>query len=305
MSARLDVHQHLWPERLLDALSRRAASPRLRRRREGWVLHLDGEPEWPVDPRDHDPARRAALVARDGLDLAIIAPSSPLGVEALPADEAGPLVDAYNDGVAELPPALRAWATAGLAAPAPGDLAARLDAGLVGLCLPAAALSSAEAVAAAAPLLGVLEERSAALLVHPGPAAPVADPGARPAWWPALTDYVAQMQAAWLGFREWARPAHPRLRVCFAMLAGLAPLHAERLASRGTDAGARDPLAFYDTSSYGPGAIAAMAAVVGPEALVHGSDRPVVDPPGQPVHPDPARTANPERLLALSRRDLT
>ena len=27
--------------------------------------------------------------------------------------------------------------------------------------------------------------------------------------------------------------AHPRLRVCFALLAGLAPLHAERLAARG------------------------------------------------------------------------
>ena len=34
---------------------------------------------------------------------------------------------------------------------------------------------------------------------------------------------------AWYAFLVWGRPAHPRLRVCFAMLAGLAPLHRERL----------------------------------------------------------------------------
>ena len=71
------------------------------------------------------------------------------------------------------------------------------------------------------------------------------------------------------------RAAHPRLRVLFAALAGLAPLHAERLAARGGPAdAAHDPLVFYDTSSYGPAALAAMRAAVGPDALVHGSDRP-------------------------------
>ncbi len=69
----------------------------------------------------------------------------------------------------------------------------------------------------------------------PGPV-----PGARaaaalgdPLWWPALTGYVQSMQASWLAFLARGRAAHPRLRVAFAMLAGLAPLHGERLASRG------------------------------------------------------------------------
>jgi hypothetical protein len=35
---------------------------------------------------------------------------------------------------------------------------------------------------------------------------------------------------------------------------------------------------FYDTSSYGPRAVRAMARIVGPEQLVYGSDRPVVEP---------------------------
>ena len=104
--------------------------------------------------------------------------------------------------------------------------------------------------------------------------------------------------AAWLGFGAWVRPAHPGLRVCFAMLAGLAPLHEERLASRGRHCGPADPLAFYDTSSYGPRAIAAMAAAVGEDALVFGSDRPVVAPSMPPAH-HASRAANPARLFSL------
>ncbi len=127
-----------------------------------------------------------------------------------------------------------------------------------------------------------MAERGAPLFVHPGPA-----PGWRPSeatlseplWWRPLTDYVAQVQAAWLTFATLGRREHPRLRVVFAMLAGGAPLLSERLAARGgpaVDLG--DPLSFYDTSSYGPAAVEAMARRVGGEQLVYGSDRPVVEP---------------------------
>jgi hypothetical protein len=124
------------------------------------------------------------------------------------------------------------------------------------------------------------------LFVHPGPVA-AADPAAAaalPAWWPALTDYVAQMQAAWFAFLDAGRAAHPRLRVLFAMLAGGAPLQLERYAARsGVAAPAPDPLVFYDTSSYGPRMLGAAIAAVGSEQLVYGSDRPVVDPGMPPL----------------------
>ena len=65
------------------------------------------------------------------------------------------------------------------------------------------------------------------------------------------------------------------------MLAGLAPLHAERLAARGGPSEAiHDPLTAFDTSSYGPKAIDAMLRVVGVDRLLYGSDRPVIDPVG-------------------------
>jgi hypothetical protein len=121
-----------------------------------------------------------------------------------------------------------------------------------------------------------------------------------PAWWPAITDYVAAMQAAWHAFAVWGRPAHPRLRVCFAMLAGLAPLHRERLVARGGIA-VSDPDVYLDVSSYGARAIDAVLREVGVDRLVHGSDRPVVARPEAELG-DAVREAlqrrNPARLLA-------
>ncbi len=87
------------------------------------------------------------------------------------------------------------------------------------------------------------------------------------------------MSTAWHAWAQWGRPAHPTLRVVFAMLAGLAPLHAERLAARGGPSDAvHDPLTAFDTSSYGPAAIDAMLRVVGVDRLLYGSDRPVIEP---------------------------
>jgi hypothetical protein len=110
------------------------------------------------------------------------------------------------------------------------------------------------------------------------------------------------MHAAWLAFVAAGRPAHPGLRVVFAMLAGGAPLHLERMAARGGPAHrGLDPLLFYDTSSYGPRAVDAVVRVVGIDQLLAGSDRPVVDaaPGGQlgPAAREAMTRTNPARLL--------
>jgi 6-methylsalicylate decarboxylase len=86
------------------------------------------------------------------------------------------------------------------------------------------------------------------------------------------------MNAAWHAFVAFGRPRHPRLRIVFAMLAGGAPLHSERLVARGGPAGATaDERIFYDTSSYGVRAIDAVVRCTGVDQLVYGSDRPVVE----------------------------
>lgn len=282
----IDVHQHLWTSSFVDALRARTAPPRL----DGWTLLLDGEPPYEVDPADHE--RRDTT----GLDLALVSMSSPLGVEFLPPEESWPLIDAYHEGVLGLGEPFGAWAATCHSEPDPDRLAKDLDRGLAGLQIPATAVPDDR-------LLDVLTERDLPLFVHPGPAA--APPGS-PSWWPALVPYVQQMHASWHHFHAVVRPRHPRLRVCFALLAGLAPLHSERLSARGgTGRGLVDPGFYVETSSYGPRAIDAIVRELGIDVVVNGSDAPYA------TAPDPGmgaaalhaiRNVNPRRLLGTERR---
>jgi hypothetical protein len=271
----VDVHQHLWPEALVGELRRRSQPPRL----DGWTLLTSGEPPFRVDAAEHDPGQRAAQAARDGADRVIIGLSSPLGIEYLAPGEAGPLLDAYHRGVAELGSPFAGWAAACLTEIDPGGLAKQLDRGFAGLQLPATAVADEAGYRRCGPLLEVLAERDRPLFIHPGPAAGAAS---GPPWWAALVPYVQQLHAAWFAFRAHGRPAYPRLRVCFAALAGLAPLHGERLAARGGDdqlaRGVVDPDAFVETSSYGGRAVDAVVRVLGVDLLVFGSDRPYARP---------------------------
>jgi 6-methylsalicylate decarboxylase len=300
--ANIDVHQHLWPSELLDELRRRRRPPSL----EGWTLRLPGEPDYEVNPADHDPVRRRALAEVDGTDLALISLSSPLGIEQLPAAEAQPLLDAYHAGTALLGAPFGAWAAASLDAPDPEELGRLLAAGFYGLQLPATALVDAAGYQRYAALLDTLVQYDRPLFVHPGPVSQ-RDLGVQeaPGWWPAVVSYVGQMHASWYAFHAFGRPAHPELRVCFAMLAGLAPLHWERAANRGAgDIGSEPDLAAWlEVSSYGASAIAAIAQTHGTDVLIRGSDRPYAAPPESGLDAAATRRMgadNPARLLNLA-----
>jgi 6-methylsalicylate decarboxylase len=279
---RVDVHQHVWTTPLIEALERRQRLPFVRWSAGMCVLHLAGEAPSVLDLADEQPSRRVALLERDGLDLALIALSSPLGIEALPREEAAELIDAHLDGVAALGDSFAAWGPLALDRIDPEDVDAVLARGCVGVSLPAGSLAPPSSLEALHPVLARIEQLDVPLFIHPGPglAGRPPEPSLRdPLWWPALTRYVEQMQAAWLSFSATARRAHPRLRVVFAMLAGGAPLHFERLLARGgPEIDLRSPRSFYDTSSYGPAAVDALARLVGEAQLVYGSDRPVVEP---------------------------
>jgi predicted TIM-barrel fold metal-dependent hydrolase len=287
----VDVHQHLLGEPLIEALARRTVAPRLVRHRDGWTFKLAGEPDSTLEFDATDAELRRSEIAADGVDRALVALSTALGIETLPAEDSLALIEAHHQGIEALPPEFGGWGAVPLAEPEPDPSAVdtALDRGCVGISLPAAALVDPAAVERLAPLLARLEQRDAPLFVHPGPVSGVPTPDAAhlPHWWPALTDYVAQMQAAWFAFLHAGRRAHPRLRVLFAMLAGGAPLQLERYAARsGSPVPDPDPLVFYDTSSYGPAAVRLLEQAVGSDQLLYGSDRPVVEPsehgmPGQ------------------------
>jgi predicted TIM-barrel fold metal-dependent hydrolase len=279
----IDVHQHIWTEPLLDALSARRRLPFVRRTDEQLtVLHSSSERPYVIDVAAEAPAARAKLLRADRADRAVIAISSPIGIEALPYAEARELISAHLDGVLDLGDGFAAWGPLPIETPDPADVDELVARGCVGVSLPAPALAGGEALHRLGPVMERLQDLGLPLFVHPGG---TPDPRAaeasltEPLWWRALTDYVSQMQASWLTFASYGRRELPSLTIVFAMLAGGAPLLSERLATRGgPPVELRDPLTFYDTSSYGPQLLAAMARWVGPGQLLYGSDRPVVEP---------------------------
>jgi predicted TIM-barrel fold metal-dependent hydrolase len=298
----VDLHQHIWTEPLLDALARRNRLPFVRRTDGLTVLHSADERPYVIDVRSESPDRRTRLLHEDGIDRALIALSSPIGIEALPEDVAAGLIGAHLDGVLALGDEFASWGPIAVDRPEPDQIDRLLARGCVGVSLPAGAIAGDAALQRIGPILERAAANGVPLLVHPGPAAVQAACEAsltEPLWWRALTDYVAQMQAAWLTFAAQGRREHPRLAVVFAMLAGLAPLQSERLATRGGPSiDLRDSRTFYDTSSYGDQAIEAMVRCVGAEQLVYGSDRPVIEP--LVGRRDAALRANGAGLLASS-----
>ena len=295
----VDIHQHVWPDALVEELRRRSRPPRL----DDWTLLTSGEPPFTVNSADHDVGWRAGQATRDGIDLVVVGLSSPLGIEYLLPEDAEPLLDSFHHGVAALGAPFVGWAATCLTAIDAPRLARQLDRGFVGLQLPATAVADESGYLRCGPLLDVLAERDLPLFIHPGPAAGTGAGG--PAWWAALVPYVQQLHAAWFAFRAYGRPAYPGLRVCFAALGGLGPLHGERLAARGGAGplarGVVDSNIFVETSSYGGRAVDSVLRVLGVDMLTFGSDRPYARP-----HPDlglgeaachAIRVTNPARLL--------
>ena len=276
---RVDVHQHLWTEPLVDALERRSRLPFVRCSDGLCTIHVAGEIAAAVDLASERPANRAALLARDGVDRALIAVRACWASRRSPRAEARGLIDATSTAsrlsvirsrrgvrsrsTACIPttwtPCVNATAWACLCRPA--------RSGREWICWRRCSRGSSDWSCRCSSTR--VRARLATGRVS------LSDPP----WWPAMTRYVAQMQEAWLAFVTLVRRAHPRLRVVFAMLAGGAPLLSERLDARGGPAlDLRERHAFFNTSSFGPAAIEAMARRVGGEQLLYGSDRPVVEP---------------------------
>ncbi len=283
-----DVHQHLWPEPLLATLAHRRNPPRLR----NGALELERQGRFDVDLDAHDLEARIRQLDRDEIDVAVISLAPSLEIELLPENEAGPLLDAYHDGIL------------GLARESGGRIrafaAGRILDGFAGATVAASALADLDRLS---PLLDGLASRRAVLFVHPGPAEP--PPGA-PSWWTAVVDYPTQMQAAYAAWLADGRDRWPELPVVFAILAGGAPFQLERMCSRGVDIrGALRPNLYLETASYGRRALELCLVTFGVGQLVYGSDAPVIDARptlravrglGQPVA-DALCRENPGRLL--------
>lgn len=289
---RVDVHQHLWPPALIDALRRRSTPPLLR----DWTLHTADQPPYEVAASDHDPKARAHREA--GTSCALVSLSAPLGIEWLRPDEARPLLDSWHSGALELPEPFAAWAATSAVDPDIDGLTELRSAGFVGLQIPAPSIASPAAITAVAPLLRRCELLEWPVLVHPGPVARP-EPGSPP-WWAAVVDYPAQLQASWWAWHTVGRALLPDLRVCFVAGAGMAPVQHERFAARSGTRFIVDPNTYVDTSSHGPQAVDALVRALGIDLVVLGSDRPYAEPTDARLGDAAAHAicvGNPSRLL--------
>jgi hypothetical protein len=233
----------------------------------GWWLEVSGEPVSPPAAPDDAEGALGGSSTRDGVERALVAPSTALASRPSRPTTPALLADAYDEGVRALPDAFGSWAAdvEGLRTPATSACASPADA----LGTPSAVESSARSW-----------RRSSASTcrssLHPGRRTD----GRRPAWWPALTGYVASMHAAWHAWIAVGRAAHPRLRVLFAALAGSPPLHAERLAARGGRPTPRTTRSSSTTpSSYGPAAWPPCAQRSAPEPSSTAPTVPTAEPP--------------------------
>jgi predicted TIM-barrel fold metal-dependent hydrolase len=273
---RTDVHQHLWPHPLVDALRARHSPPYLEADGDAPVLHMMHEPAGAVDLTRHRLDSRLAALDAAGVERAVISLSTPLGIEALPEAESLELID-RSDG------RLAGWAAAPLACPDAGAriVEAALDRGFVGASLPSEALAGPEAIERVAPLLDMLERRGAALFVHPGPAPetrPYALDQGMPIWWPNLGVYPGLSIRAFFGWRTLGASRWPDLRVCFAIMAGGAPFLEERWRAFSGETRAIDRNLYMDTASCGRLALECGLATYGVEQIVLGTDIPVISP---------------------------
>ena len=255
-----DVHQHLWPEPLLAALSRRRTPPRL----HGDVLELGCQGSFEVDLAAHDLQARLRDLDRDEIDVAIVSLPPTLEIELLAADEAEPLLDAYHDGILDVARQsegrIRAFA------------AGRALDGFAGVTVAAGTLADLDGLS---PLLTELTRRRGVLFVHPGPSV---SPHGAPDWWGPVVGYTAQMQAAYAAWLSGGVQRWPELSVVFAILAGGGPIQLERLRSRGVDPGLTlRPNLYFETASYGPHAIELCLETFGVGQLLYGSDAPVIE----------------------------
>jgi hypothetical protein len=294
----VDVHQHLWPDELVDRLRARSRPPYLR----GWTLHTEGEPTYDVDPAGHDVAARVAADREAGVGSACVSLSAPLGIEGLPRPEARLLIDAWHRGVRELPDHFRAWASVPSDDVDVSSLRAILgEDRFVGVQLPATDLLTPFAWERAARVLLAAELAGKPVFVHPGPEPRRVLAGQLPEWWAPVVGYAAQMQAAWWGWHSFSgRTLFPRLKLLFGAGAGLAPLHLERHAMRGGGRVVVDPNAFVDTSCTGARSLEALVRVLGIDALTLGSDRPYGAPLAEflgDAATHAVRVTNPTRLL--------
>jgi predicted TIM-barrel fold metal-dependent hydrolase len=296
----VDCHAHWIPPDLAALLRRRRVAPSIGSAPGGGERLVTFQEELPFGTAMGDLDTRLAAMKGWGLDRQVLSLGGLFGVDSLPADEAQPLVAAFNGAaaaaMAAAPGRFAALAALPLADPtrAAAELTRAHAMGLRGAVLPADAFLTPEAAARLTPVLAAADRLGSHLFVHPGPVVPppegrVPDAAGHAAWQRRIVlETQARLSSAvvTLGLSD-LLDAYPRVTVQVANLGGAIPFLAERMdeVARQERPGAplpserlRHGRVHVDSASFGPRAVAQAVACFGSERVLLGTDCPIFDP---------------------------
>lgn len=284
-----DLHAHLLPPALADALRARAQRPRI----------SDGKLEMPVStlaytPAYEDAGARLAEMDAGGVDRQLLSLPGLFGIDSLPAKEASGLTHLFNDGIAEVADTHSDRFTWLAALPLADEQAAvaELDRALAmgsrGVILPCGAFQSVDgARRLAGPLLAQLEAGGGHLFLHPGrwPDQPLPGPSPYPDLAHARRQIEIQTEigeaAVTLLYSDLLE-LYPSITVQIANLGGVLAMVSERITEVITGRGIAAPdldlragRVVFDCASMGPRAIELAAGVFGAGAIALGTDQPI------------------------------
>lgn len=291
----IDMHAHWIPEELSTLLRQRTAPPRIGRDDAGVERMYTHNLALKLQDGFDDPKKRLESMDRLGIDLGVLSLTSGFGVEALPVEEALPLVRAFNNSVSALTVEYP-HRFAGLAALPFADI--RIAAmeferamnlpGIIGALMPGDGFLSLERAERMRPLFDVAQRHAAHVLIHNGPLPDDPDSPRVVERSDNVTARVStiDMQArisqhmVTLCLTDFLKP-YPDVTVQSHNLGGNIPFEVERMDHRAADRHPdedlpsvrfrRAPL-IYDCNSFGARAIACAIELYGVDKIVFGTD---------------------------------
>lgn len=291
----IDCHAHWIPPTVAEALRRRHVAPRIVPTRDGErFVSYQGSRHFDAALGDLD--RRRSLMRRHRIDVQVLSLAGLFGIDSLPAAEAKPRVQAFNDAVIAAQDAHRQFI--GLAALPLADIRlARTEleracaGGLRGAILPADGFRTVGSALRFLPLFGVGERLRCHFFIHPGPIEPPAEKNVRDVredngWHRRIVlEAQARLSKAMmtLNLSEYL-DAFPNVTVQVANLGGTIPFLYERMDTvsleRAEGFGVTLTLpsrCYVDTASFGSRAIEMAVACFGAERVLLGTDCPIFD----------------------------
>jgi predicted TIM-barrel fold metal-dependent hydrolase len=299
--ATIDVHNHVMPDGLADAMRRRSEPPAIRVTASGEERRLMPQGHTLPFSRESytDMVARLAYMDRLGIERQILSMGQLFGVQCLPTAEALPLVRLFNDDLATLC-AAHPDRFSGIAALPMDDMdaavaelcRARTELGLMGAVVPADHLENREEADKIRPIFEAANALGAWVFVHPGQRPDDFRRANQQRGKPAAHDIAIPRQALNVQTRVAAATITllltdfldpwPNLLVHVANLGGTLAAMVERMdtLTRLHRAGEAPPSSrmrrvYVDTASVGPRAIELAVGVFGADRVMMGSDCPI------------------------------